>query len=131
MDQASFEDAVETLRAAGPSAGRVAAARAIASLGSQRATPHLIAAMFDDDKDVRSAAEEALAQIGEPTFKQAATPRNQTEKSKMMQPPSSAQQQTSVSPPAKSVVAPPPRKEGAVSTQARNPLFRASTRFRK
>ncbi len=92
IDQASFEDAVEILRAAGPSGGRAAAARTIAELGSQRATPHLIAAMFDDDPDVRSAAEEALARIGEPTFKHTPTP--QVENLTMMQPPSSAPQRS-------------------------------------
>ena len=97
INQASFEDAVEILRAAGPSGGRAAAARTIAELGSQRATPHLIAAMFDDDPDVRSAAEEALARIGEPTFKHKPTP--QIETAMMMQPPSNAPQR-SVSPPA-------------------------------
>ncbi|HKO60537.1 MAG TPA: HEAT repeat domain-containing protein [Pyrinomonadaceae bacterium] len=92
IDEASFEDAVEVLRAAGPSGGRAAAARTIAELGSQRATPHLIAAMFDDDPDVRSAAEEALARIGEPTFKHMPTP--QSENVTMMQPPSSAPQRS-------------------------------------
>ena len=111
IDRASFEDAVETLRAAGPSAGRVAAARTIAELGSQRATPHLIAAMFDDDPDVRSAAEEALARIGEPTFKQTTTPQTEIEKSTMMQPPLNAPQPTSVTPPSKGIVGQPPPKE--------------------
>jgi hypothetical protein len=35
-------------------------------VGSQRAIPHLIAAMFDDDAEVRNAASEALTKIGEP-----------------------------------------------------------------
>ena len=88
--QASFEDAVETLRAAGSSDERVAAARSIAELGSQRGTPHLIAAMFDDDPKVRTAAEEALANIGEPLFEQPTTPRNKAENLTMMQSPSNA-----------------------------------------
>ena len=90
INQASFEEAVETLRAAGSSDGRVAAARSIAQLGGQRATPHLIAAMFDDDPKVRSAAEEALAVIGEPLFEQPTTPEDKAENSTMMQSPSSA-----------------------------------------
>ena len=89
IKQASFEDAVETLRAAGSSDARVAAARTIAELGSQRATPHLIAAMFDDDPNVRSAAEEELSRIGEPMFDQP-TPKPQTENLTMLQPPPSA-----------------------------------------
>jgi hypothetical protein len=112
VDDVSFDAAVEILRAAGPSAERVDAARALGLQRRQRGTPHLIAAMFDDDPDVRSAAEEALAQIGEPTFKGPTTPKNEPEKT-MMQPPSNAQQQTSVAPPAKSVVAQLPKKEGA------------------
>ena len=90
INQASFEDAVETLRAAGSSDDRVAAARSIAELGSQRATPHLIAAMFDDDPKVRSAAEEALANIGEPLFEQPTTPKNKAENLTMTQSPSNA-----------------------------------------
>ncbi|HKO42195.1 MAG TPA: HEAT repeat domain-containing protein [Pyrinomonadaceae bacterium] len=94
LNQASFEDAVETLRAAGSSDERVAAARSIAELGSQRATPHLIAAMFDDDPNVRSAAEEALANIGEPLFEQPTTPKNKAENLTMMQSPSNASERS-------------------------------------
>lgn len=100
--QTSFEAAVETLRAAGPSDGRVAAARTIAELGSQRATPHLIAAMFDDDPNVRIAAEEALAKIGEPMFDQQPIPQSNNENLTMLQSPSTAPLE-STTPPSESV----------------------------
>ena len=112
IDQASFEDAVETLRAAGSSDERVAAARSIAELGSQRATPHLIAAMFDDDPMVRSAAEEALANIGEPMFEQHTTPKNKAENLTMMQSPSNASERSD-SPPVTASVDQPQAKDSA------------------
>ncbi len=65
LDHGYFDEAVQDLRMANSSAERVAAARALGLVGSGRGTPHLIAAMFDDDPEVRSAAEEALAQIGD------------------------------------------------------------------
>ena len=98
INQASFEDAVEALRAAGSSDERVAAARSIAELGSQRATPHLIAAMFDDDPKVRNAAEEALANIGEPRFEQHTTPKDKAENLTMMQSPSNVPERSDSSP---------------------------------
>lgn len=61
-----FDEAVHNLRAADSASERAAAARVLGVVGSQRGTAHLIAAMFDDDSEVRSAAEEALTQIGEP-----------------------------------------------------------------
>lgn len=67
LDHGYFDEAVQNLRAANPGE-RAAAARTLGLVGSQRATPHLIAAMFDDDAEVRSAAEEALSQIGDPTL---------------------------------------------------------------
>ena len=67
LDHGYFDEAVQNLRAAGSPAERVAAARALGLVGSQRATAHLIAAMFDDDEEVRTAAEVALNQIGEIT----------------------------------------------------------------
>jgi HEAT repeat protein len=67
LDQGYFEDTVESLRPGNSSAERAAAARALGTLGSERATPHLIAAMFDDDAEVRIAAEDALRLIGDPT----------------------------------------------------------------
>jgi len=68
LDHGYFDEAVEKLGSAKSPAERVAAARALGLFGSQRGTPHLIAAMFDDDADVRSAAEESLAQIDDPTI---------------------------------------------------------------
>ncbi|HEV7398036.1 MAG TPA: HEAT repeat domain-containing protein, partial [Pyrinomonadaceae bacterium] len=67
LDHGYFDEAVEKLGSDKPPAERAAAARALGLFGSQRGTPHLIAAMFDDDPEVRSAAEEALAQISDPT----------------------------------------------------------------
>jgi HEAT repeat protein len=67
VEHGYFDEAVEALRGAQSSAERVVAARALGLVGSQRGTAHLIAAMFDDDAEVRTAAEEALAQIGDST----------------------------------------------------------------
>ncbi|HSS20616.1 MAG TPA: HEAT repeat domain-containing protein [Pyrinomonadaceae bacterium] len=67
LDQGYFEDTIESLRPGRSSAERAAAARALGLLGSDRATPHLIAATFDDDAEVRAAAEDALRQISDPT----------------------------------------------------------------
>ena len=66
LDHGYFDEAVEALRTAKSPANRAAAARALGLVGSQRGTAHLVAAMFDDDPEVRSAAEAALTQIGEP-----------------------------------------------------------------
>jgi hypothetical protein len=65
LEHGYFDEAVQALRAGNSRAQRVAAARALGLAGSQRGTAHLIAAMFDDDPEVRSAAEEAITQIGE------------------------------------------------------------------
>jgi hypothetical protein len=62
-----FDEAVQDLRAANSPAQRAAAARALGLCGSQRGTAHLIAAMFDNDAEVRSAAEEALNRIDDTT----------------------------------------------------------------
>ncbi len=67
LDHGYFDEAVQDLSAANSPAERAAAARALGLVGSQRATAHLIAAMFDNDAEVRSAAEEALSRIGDPT----------------------------------------------------------------
>ena len=48
-------------------ADRVAAARRLGMVGSQLATAHLIAALFDDALEVRRASAEALIQIGDPS----------------------------------------------------------------
>lgn len=61
MDHGYFDDTVEKLRTATAPEQRAAAARSLGVVGSIRGTPHLIAAMFDADLEVRNAAEEALA----------------------------------------------------------------------
>ena len=66
LDHGYFDETVQNLRGANSPTERAAAARALGVVGSQRATAHLIAAMFDDDADVRNAAAAALIQVGEP-----------------------------------------------------------------
>jgi hypothetical protein len=66
LEHGYFDETVQSLRAATSAAERAAAATALGLVGSQRATAHLIAAMFDDDESVRNAAATALNQIGEP-----------------------------------------------------------------
>ena len=66
LDHGYFDETVQNLRGASSPAERAAAARTLGMVGSQRATAHLIAAMFDKDPEVRSAAEEALSHIGDP-----------------------------------------------------------------
>jgi hypothetical protein len=68
LDHGYFDEAVEALRTAGSPAERAAAARALGLVGSQRGAAHLVAAMFDDNPEVRSAAEQALDRIGEPNL---------------------------------------------------------------
>jgi hypothetical protein len=63
MDHGYFDEAVQDLRDGILPQQRADAARALGLVGSKRGTPHLIAAMFDDDPQVRSAAEESLAQL--------------------------------------------------------------------
>lgn len=63
MELGYFDEAVQDLRAGNSAAERAAAARALGLVGSQRATVDLVAAMFDDDEEVRNAAGEALAQV--------------------------------------------------------------------
>lgn len=64
LEHGYFDEAIESLRGASSNEERAAAARALGLVENQRATPHLIAAMFDEDIQVRSAAEEALNRIG-------------------------------------------------------------------
>ncbi|MBA2705106.1 MAG: HEAT repeat domain-containing protein [Blastocatellia bacterium] len=59
-----FDQAVRDLRAGESAEVRAAAARLLLGAGSQRATPHLIAALFDADATVRATAKEILAQFG-------------------------------------------------------------------
>ncbi|HEX3282988.1 MAG TPA: HEAT repeat domain-containing protein [Pyrinomonadaceae bacterium] len=81
MDQVSrefapsegFDQAVHDLRAGESPETRAAAARILAGAGSQRATPHLIAALFDADATVRSTASEVLAQFGNSNVANTAT----------------------------------------------------------
>lgn len=67
LDHGYFDEAVHNLRAANSPAERAAAARALGLVGNQRGTAHLIAALFDEDAEVRQAAEEAIHQIENPT----------------------------------------------------------------
>ena len=67
LDHGYFDETVQNLRAASSPAERAAAARTLGMVGNQRATAHLIAAMFDKDPEVRNAAEEALSEIGNQT----------------------------------------------------------------
>ncbi len=60
-------DATLTLRTAESPSDRVAAAQILGAVGGQRETALLIAALFDDAPEVRYAAGEALARIGDPT----------------------------------------------------------------
>ena len=59
-----FDQAVRDLRAGESAETRAAAARILAGAGRQRATPHLIAALFDADATVRATANEVLEQLG-------------------------------------------------------------------
>jgi hypothetical protein len=67
LEYGYFDEAVHNLRAGNSPADRAAAARALGLAGSRRATAHLIAAMFDEDPEVRHAAENAIRQIDDPT----------------------------------------------------------------
>lgn len=67
MDHGYFDEAVQELRDGISPQHRANAARALGVVGSKRGTPHLIAAMFDDDPAVRSAAEESLSQMSDST----------------------------------------------------------------
>jgi HEAT repeat protein len=60
-------EATLTLRTAESPSDRVAAAQILGAVGGQRETALLIAALFDDAPEVRYAAGEALARIGDPT----------------------------------------------------------------
>jgi hypothetical protein len=68
-----FDQAVHDLRAGESAETRAAAARILAGAGSQRATPHLIAALFDADATVRATASEVLAQFGNANVSNTAT----------------------------------------------------------
>lgn len=103
-----FDETVQSLRAASSAEERAAAASALGLVGSQRATAHLIAAMFDDDESVRNAAAVALIQIGEPVGdKHAATAVEPADEVKnLVLAPSTAKEPDSVvEPPSESVEA--------------------------
>ena len=68
-----FDQAVRDLRAGESAETRAAAARILAGAGRQRATPHLIAALFDADTMVRATANEVLAQFGDSSVPDDAT----------------------------------------------------------
>ncbi len=67
VDHGYFDEAAHNLRAANSPVERAAAARILGLVGSRRATAHLIAAMFDEDPEVRRAAEDAIRRIDDPT----------------------------------------------------------------
>ena len=73
MELGYFDEAVQDLRAADSAGERAAAARALGLVGNNRATVHLVAAMFDDDAEVRNAAGEALALVENPTYSDSST----------------------------------------------------------
>ena len=66
IDHGYFDEATRRLKSAESPADRAAAARKLGIVGSQLATAHLIAALFDDVPEVRRAGAEALIQIGDP-----------------------------------------------------------------
>jgi hypothetical protein len=66
LDDGYFDEATRSLKTAESPADRATAARKLGMLGSQLATAHLIAAVFDTAPEVRRAAAEALIQIGDP-----------------------------------------------------------------
>lgn len=67
MDYGYLDEAINSLRATESPEERAEAARTLGIVGSQRGTAPLIAALFDDAPEVRTAAEEALGQIGDPS----------------------------------------------------------------
>jgi hypothetical protein len=66
LDHGYFDEATLGLQTAESPADRAAAACKLGMVGSQLATAHLIAALFDDAPEVRRAGAEALIQIGDP-----------------------------------------------------------------
>ncbi len=65
-EETHFDESVERLRTANSSNERADAARAIGMTGNRLGNVHLIAALFDDAAEVRDAATDALAQLGDP-----------------------------------------------------------------
>lgn len=66
-EEVDLEQIVEDLHSANSVSDRVIAVRRLGKSRNQRATPHLVAAMFDDEPLVRLAAEEAMAQLDQVT----------------------------------------------------------------
>ena len=66
VEQGYFDETARDLREADAPAERAAAARSLALLGDRVATPHLIAALEDQNLDVRRAAVEALGSLRDP-----------------------------------------------------------------
>ncbi len=102
-----FDQAVRDLRAGESAEKRAAAARILAEAGSQRATPHLIAALFDADATVRSTANEVLAQLGNSSLPNSAASEGLT-KPAAVKPPAATQSQARV----ESVTASQPQPAG-------------------
>jgi len=90
-----FDQAVRDLRAGESAEKRAAAARSLAEAGSQRATPHLIAALFDADATVRSTANDLLAQLGNSSLPNSASSEGLT-KPTAEKPPATKQSQARV-----------------------------------
>ena len=63
VEEVDLEQIVEDLHSAKSVSDRVIAVRQLGKSRNQRAAPHLVAAMFDDEPQVRLAAEEAMAQL--------------------------------------------------------------------
>jgi hypothetical protein len=62
-----FDEATQSLRTSTAPAERISAARALGLTQDQASTPHLVAALEDDDPEVRRAAVNALAELRDPS----------------------------------------------------------------
>jgi hypothetical protein len=62
-----FDEATQKLRTSGEGAERISAARALGLTQDQAATQHLVAALEDDDPEVRRASVNALAELRDPS----------------------------------------------------------------
>lgn len=67
IEQGFFEEATSRLRTSGAAAERISAARALGLTQDNSATQHLVAALEDDDPEVRRAAVNALAELRDPS----------------------------------------------------------------
>jgi len=67
IDHGYFDETIRELGTAESAAQRAAAARSLGIVGSRLATTPLIAALFDNDSEVREAAAAALSEIGDPS----------------------------------------------------------------